>query len=61
MERLPDEDVVVLHRIALELELESLSRGVDEAFDATRAAGRLEQVPELIRAARAAIRARAAS
>ena len=60
IERLPDEDVAVLHHIALELELESLSRQVDEAFDEARAAGRLARLPEIIREARAAVRARTA-
>jgi len=60
IDRLPDEEVAVLHRIALELELEAVSRETDELFDAARADGRLARLPEIIREARAAIRARTA-
>jgi hypothetical protein len=61
IDRLGDEDVAVLHRIALELELEAVTRRLDDAFDEARAAGKLERLPEIIREARAAIRARKAS
>lgn len=61
IDRLGDEDVAVLHRIALELELEAVSKQLDEAFDAARSAGRLENIAGTIREARAVIRARQAS
>lgn len=61
IDRLDDDDVAVLHRIALELELEAVTRRLDAAFDEVRAAGKLERLPEIIREARAAIRARKAS
>ena len=52
IDRLPDEEVAVLHRIALELELEAVSREADECFDAARAEGRLVRLPEVIRDSR---------
>ncbi len=61
IDRMTDDDVVVLHRIALQLELESLSKKLDDDFDAARAAGKFDRLPGIIREARAAIRARAAS
>lgn len=61
IDRLGDENVAVLHRIAMELELEEVTRRLDDAFDEARAAGKFERLPEIIREARAAIRARNAS
>ena len=58
IDRLHDDDVAVLHRIALELELEAVSKQADEAFDKARAEGKLAGLPDIIREARAAIRAR---
>ena len=56
-----DENLLVLHRVALELELDEVTDRLNEGFAADRAAGKLARVPELIHAARAAIRARKAS
>lgn len=61
IDRLRDEDVALLHRVALQLELEEVAARVDSGFDADRAAGKLARLPELIREARAALRQRAAS
>ncbi len=61
VDRLRDENLVVLHRVALELELDEVTNRLNEGFDSDRAAGKLAQVPEIIRAARAAIRTRKAS
>ena len=60
IDRLGDENVAVLHRIALELELEEVTSRLNDGFDADRLAGKLERLPEIIREARAAIRARTA-
>ena len=59
IDRLRDEYVALLHRVALQLELEEVSDRLDAAFDADRAAGRLARLPEIIREARAALRQRA--
>lgn len=61
IDQLDGEALAVLHRVALQLELEQLVTQVDAEFDALRAQGRLERVPEIVRDARAAIRARAAA
>jgi hypothetical protein len=59
IDRLGDENLMLMHRIAMELELEEVTARLNEGFDADRAAGKLERLPEIIREARAAIRARA--
>ena len=58
IDQLDAESLAVLHRITLQMELEGLVAGVDAEFDALRESGRLERLPEIIREARAAIRAR---
>lgn len=58
IDRLGDDSLRLLHRIALQLELEEVTARLDEGFDADRAAGKLDRLPEIIREARAAIRAR---
>jgi len=58
IDRLGDENLRLLHRIALQLELEEVTARLDDGFDADRAAGKLDRLPEIIREARAAIRAR---
>jgi hypothetical protein len=58
VEKLRDENLLVLHRVALELELEEVTDRLNEGFDADRAAGKLARLPELIREARAVIHAR---
>jgi len=50
----------VLHRVALELELEEVTERLNAGFDADRSAGKLARVPEMIREAHAALRARPA-
>ena len=61
VDKLRDENLLVLHRVALELELDEVTERLNEGFDADRTAGSLARVPELIHTARAAIRARKAS
>ena len=61
VDRLRDENLLVLHRVALELELDEVTERLNEGFDADRAAGKLDRVPEIIRAARTAIRSRKVS
>ena len=51
VDRLRDEHLLVLHRVALELELEEVTERLNTGFDADRAAGKLVRLPELIRAA----------
>ena len=56
IDRLRDENLLVLHRVALELELDEVTDRLNEAFDEARAAGRLtpERIAEAIAAHRAA-------
>jgi hypothetical protein len=56
IDKLRDEDVALLHRMALQLELEEVSARLDAAADEARAAGRLtpERIAEAIAAHRAA-------
>ena len=61
IDQLDGESLAVLHRVALQLELEELVSEVDAGFDTLREQGRLERLPEIIREARAAIRARTAA
>ena len=61
VDKLRDESLRVLHRVALELELDEVTERLNAGFDADRAASKLARVPEMIRAARAAIHARPAS
>ena len=49
------------HRVALQLELDEVTERLDQGFDEDRAAGKLARLPEIIRAARAALRQRSAS
>jgi len=58
VDRLRDENLLVLHRVALELELDEVTERLNEDFDADRAAGKLARLPEIIREARAALRTR---
>ena len=60
VDRLRDENLLVLHRVALELELDEVTDRLNEGFDADRAAGKLARLPEIIREARAALRTRQA-
>lgn len=58
VDRLRDENLLLLHRVAMELELDEVSERLDVGFDEDRAAGRLARLPEIIRVARASLRAR---
>ena len=60
IDKLRDEDVALLHRVALQLELDEVSARLDEGFDGDRAAGKLARLPEIVREARAALRQRSA-
>ena len=61
IEQLDDEALAILHRVALQLELDQLVGEVDADFDKLRAQGGVERIPEIIREARAAIRGRTAA
>lgn len=50
----------MLHQVALQLELDDVTGRLDAGFGADAAAGKLARLPEIIREARAAIRARTA-
>ena len=41
-DRLRDENLLVLHHVALELELDEVTERLNEGFDADRAAGKLD-------------------
>lgn len=58
IDQLDGEALAILHRVALRLELDQVVAQVDAEFDTLREAGRLDRVPEIIREARAALRAR---
>lgn len=61
VDKLGAQSLLLLHRVALQLELEEVTERLNAGFDADRAAGRLERLPEIIREARAALHARQAS
>ena len=61
IDQLEGEALAILHRVALQLELDQLVADVDAEFDALRSQGRLENLPEIIREARAAIRVQTAA
>ena len=61
VDQLEGEALAILHRVALQHELDQIVGEVDAEFDTLREQGRLDRVPEIIREARAAIRARAAA
>ena len=61
IDQLDGESLAVLHRVALQLELDELVTQVDAEFDTLREQGRLERLPEIVGEARAAIRARTAA
>ena len=60
VDQLEGEALAILHRVALQLERDQIVAEVDAEFDTLREQGRLDRLPEIIREARAAIRARAA-
>jgi hypothetical protein len=53
------EDLLLLHRVMLELERDRLVEGLNADFDRDRQAGKLLRIPEIIREARAALATRA--
>ena len=55
IDRLPVGDLEVLYRVALQFELDNLAEELDEEFHAIRKEGKLENIAELIQAARTAI------
>ena len=61
VERLDGEALAILHRVALQLELDQAVGEADAEFDKLRGQGGLDRLPEIIREARAAIRARSAA
>jgi len=60
IDRMGGENLALLHRVALQLELDEVCERLDEGFDSDRAAGKLTRLPEIIREARAALRQRSA-
>ena len=58
VDKLGAQSLMLLHRVALQLELEEVTERLNSGFDADRAAGRLERLPEIIREARAALHSR---
>src|SRR5258708_7912339 len=60
IDEMDGETLAILHRVALELELDRLSGEVDAGFDQLRGQGRLDRLPEILREAREAIPARSA-
>jgi hypothetical protein len=59
IDRLAPEDLLLLHRVMLELERDRLVDGLNAHFDSDRERGRLARIPEIIREARAALAHRA--
>ena len=60
IDRMGDVNLAVLHRVALQLELEDVVARLDTGFDEDRAAGKLARLPEIIDAARKALQQRRA-
>jgi hypothetical protein len=58
VDKLGAESLMLLHRVALQLELEEVTDRLNAGFDADRVAGKLERLPEIIREARAALHSR---
>jgi len=58
VDKLRDENLLLLHRVAMELELDEVIERLDAGFDEDRAAGKLARLPDIIRDARASLRAR---
>ena len=46
VDKLNDDNLLVLHRVVLELELDEITERLDEGFDADRAAGKLARLPQ---------------
>jgi len=60
VDKLRDENVFLLHRVAMELELDEVTDRLNAGFDEDRAAGKLARLPEILRAARACLHSRCA-
>lgn len=58
IDRLGGENLLLMHRIAMQLELEEVTARLNDGFDEDRLAEKLARLPEIIREARAAIRHR---
>ena len=55
VDKLGAENLLLLHRVALELELEEVTERLNAGFDEDQMAGRLARIPEIIREARASL------
>ena len=55
-----DVNLAVLHRVALQLELEDVVARLDAGFDEDRTDGKLARLPEIINEAREALKQRGA-
>ncbi len=53
LDRLPDDQLQLVRRILLELKLEEVTARLNAGFDEDRAAGKMAQIPEIIREVRA--------
>lgn len=58
IDRASAQNLLLLHRVALQLELEEETARLDDGFDADAAAGKLTRLNEVIQEARAALRDR---
>ncbi len=58
--KLGDENRRLLHRVAMELELEEVTGRLNDGFDEDLRAGKLGRLPQIIQTARATLRARSA-
>jgi hypothetical protein len=61
VDRLHGEDLEILHKVAMQLELDRLTGELDAAFDEDRKNGRLADLPQIIFEARSALRQRVRS
>ncbi len=55
VDKLRNDSLLVLHRVAMELELDEVSDRLNAGFDEDRANGKLARLPEMIREARIAL------
>jgi hypothetical protein len=60
IDRMDDVNLAVLHRVALQLELEDVVARLDAGFDEDHADGKLSRLPEIIKEAREALKQRGA-
>lgn len=58
VDKLRDENLLLLHRVAMELELDEVTERLDAEFDKARADGKLARLPEILREARESLRTR---